>query len=77
MTDWNPAAYARFSGFRLRPALDLLAQVPGALPDGPVIDLGCGNGPAGAVLKARFPGRDLWGLDSSPAMLAAAQATGA
>jgi trans-aconitate 2-methyltransferase len=77
MADWNPAAYARFAGLRLRPALDLLAQVPGALPDGPVLDLGCGNGPAGPVLKARFPGRDLWGLDSSPAMLSEAQGTGA
>lgn len=77
MTDWNPAAYARFAGLRLRPALDLLAQVPDDLPDGPVIDLGCGNGPAGPVLKARFPQRHLWGLDSSPAMLAEAQATGA
>jgi trans-aconitate 2-methyltransferase len=77
MTDWNPAAYARFAGLRLRPALDLLAQVPGDLPEGPVIDLGCGNGPAGPVLKARFAGRALWGLDASPAMLEAARATGA
>lgn len=77
MTDWNPAAYARFAGLRLRPALDLLAQVPGSLPNGPVIDLGCGNGPAGPLLKARFAGQGLWGLDSSPAMLEAAKATGA
>lgn len=69
--DWNPEAYARFRGLRLRPALDLLAQV-GDLPAGDVVDLGCGDGAAGAALRARF-GRDLVGVDASPAMLAKAQ----
>lgn len=73
--DWNPETYARFRGLRLRPALDLLARV-GDIPDGPVIDLGCGNGAVGAALKERFGAR-LTGVDSSPAMLAEAQATGA
>jgi trans-aconitate 2-methyltransferase len=77
MPDWNPEAYARFADLRLRPALDLLAQVPDTLPEGPVIDLGCGNGAAGPVLKARFAGRLLWGLDGSPAMLDAARVPGA
>lgn len=69
--DWNPAAYAAFRGLRLRPALDLLAQV-GDLPPGDVVDLGCGDGAAVAPLRARFPGRRLVGVDSSPAMLAKA-----
>ncbi len=73
--DWNPGAYARFRDLRLRPAIDLLAQVP-PLPDGAVVDLGCGNGAVGAALKARF-GRFLLGVDSSGAMLAAAEKTGA
>lgn len=68
MTDWNPAAYAAFRGLRLRPALDLLAQVPD-LPDGEVVDLGCGDGAAAGALAARFPGRRLVGVDASPAML--------
>jgi trans-aconitate 2-methyltransferase len=76
MADWNPGIYARFGGLRLRPALDLLAQVPD-LPKGGVVDLGCGNGPVGAALKARFSGRDLTGIDNSPAMLEKARATGA
>ena len=76
MTDWNPATYARFRGLRLRPALDLLAQV-GDLPPGEAVDLGCGNGAVGPALKARFPGCHLRGLDNSPAMLAEAAATGA
>ena len=66
--DWNPEAYARFRGLRLRPALDLLAQV-GDLPPGDIIDLGCGDGAAAAALAGRFPGRRLVGVDASPAML--------
>ena len=72
---WNPGAYDRFRGLRLRPALDLLAQVPG-LPSGDVVDLGCGTGAAGPMLRARFPDRRLIGLDASPAMLAKAEEAG-
>ncbi|WP_435259771.1 methyltransferase domain-containing protein [Thioclava sp. FR2] len=73
--DWNPEAYARFRGLRLRPALDLLAQIP-AIPDGDVVDLGCGNGSVGLSLKQRFGDR-ISGIDSSPAMLEEAGHTGA
>jgi trans-aconitate 2-methyltransferase len=59
----------------LRPALDLLAQVPD-LPPGEVVDLGCGTGAVAGPLAARFPGRPLVGVDASPAMLAEAEATG-
>lgn len=72
MADWNPDAYAAFRGLRLRPALDLMAQIPD-LPPGDVVDLGCGDGAAAAALRVRFGGRRLLGLDSSPAMLAKAQ----
>lgn len=75
-SDWNPERYARFGGLRLRPALDLLAQVPD-LPDGAVIDLCCGNGAVGGALAARFGTRGLIGVDSSRAMLAEADKTGA
>lgn len=70
--DWNPETYARFRGLRLRPLLDLLAQV-GDLPEGPVLDLGCGDGAAAEALRQHCPGHLLLGLDSSPAMLAKAQ----
>lgn len=73
--DWNPALYARFRDVRLQPAIDLVARV-GALPPGPLCDLGCGAGVAGALLKGRFPERRLIGIDSSPAMLDKARATG-
>lgn len=73
--DWDPGAYARFRGLRLRPALDLLAQV-GDLPRGAVVDLGCGDGAVGPMLATRFPERERLGVDLSPAMLEGAQATG-
>lgn len=72
-TDWNPETYARFRGLRLRPALDLLGAVCD-LPPGPVVDLGCGNGAAGEALASL--GRDVIGVDASPAMLDEAMATG-
>jgi trans-aconitate 2-methyltransferase len=75
--DWSPGAYDAFRGFRLRPALDLLAQVPGRLPEGDVVDLGCGTGAAGTALRVRFPGRRLVGVDNSPAMLGVARVGGA
>lgn len=80
MTDWNPDAYGRFGPLRLRPALDLLAQVP-PLPAGAVTDLGCGSGAVAAALRARFADdgpapRPLVGVDASPAMLAEAARRG-
>jgi len=75
-SDWNPEAYGRFADLRLRPALDLLARV-GSLPDGGIVDLGCGSGSVGAALAHRFPGRPIEGVDASPAMLAEAGRSGA
>lgn len=71
MTDWNPDSYSQFRGLRLRPALDLLAQV-GPLPDGDIVDLDCGSGAAAADLRLRWPGAALIGVDRSAAMLAEA-----
>ncbi|MHA6326044.1 methyltransferase domain-containing protein [Roseivivax sp. CAU 1753] len=71
--DWNPGIYHRFRGLRLRPALDLLRSI-GPLPEGDVIDLGCGTGavsPALGQLRRR-----LVGVDTSPAMLDHAERTG-
>ncbi len=73
--DWSPETYARFRGLRLRPALDLLAQV-GELPKGEVVDLGCGDGAVAEALAVRLPGRVLRGVDSSQAMLAQARGLG-
>ncbi|EAQ02837.1 trans-aconitate methyltransferase [Pseudooceanicola batsensis HTCC2597] len=76
MTDWNPQQYSRFAGLRLRPAVDLVMRLP-ALAEGAIVDLGCGNGGVGPVLRTRFPNARIVGIDSSPAMLAEAWKTGA
>ncbi len=75
LPDWNPETYTRFRGLRLRPAIDLLAQVPD-LPPGGVVDLGCGNGAVAEALSTRLPDRPLAGIDNSPAMLEKARETG-
>jgi trans-aconitate 2-methyltransferase len=70
---WDPAQYLRFADERLRPALDLLAQVPLDAP-ARVVDLGCGAGNVTAILRRRFPEADIVGVDSSAAMLEKARA---
>jgi trans-aconitate 2-methyltransferase len=70
---WDPAQYLKFSNERLRPAFDLLAQVP--LDDATrVVDLGCGTGNMTGILKQRFPGADVLGVDGAETMLAKARA---
>lgn len=74
--DAAPQGDDRAGGLRLRPALDLLARV-GELPEGGMVDLGCGHGAAGPALAARFPDRPLTGIDGSERRVAQAAATGA
>ena len=72
-SDWSPPEYLRFADERARPFADLLAQV-GARDPAVVVDLGCGTGELTASLARRWPGAQVTGVDSSPAMLAAASA---
>ncbi len=65
---WDPAQYLRFADQRLRPALDLLGQVPLTAP-ARVVDLGCGAGNFTAILKQRFSTAEVTGVDSDAAML--------
>jgi trans-aconitate 2-methyltransferase len=69
---WDATQYLRFGGERARPFVDLLARV-GAGQPGYVVDLGCGPGNLTALLAERWPCAEVCGVDSSPAMIEAAQ----
>ncbi len=76
MTNWDPLEYARFGAQRLIAARDLLARVTEPPADGGelrITDLGCGAGAATALLRERWPGATIHGLDSSAEMLAEAR----
>ena len=67
MADWSPENYLRYADERSRPFVDLLARVPGTPRT--VVDLGCGPGHLTGLLRHRWPGAQVLGVDSSPAMI--------
>lgn len=69
---WNPAQYLKFSDHRFRPAIDLLNRIDIERPR-TVCDLGCGTGHLTLELKKRWPEAEVFGVDSSPDMLAKAR----
>ena len=69
---WDPGPYLLFANERLRPALDLMARIPLGAPQR-VVDLGCGAGNVTVLLKQRWLGADVSGVDGSEAMLAKAR----
>ena len=72
MADWDAQQYKRFEDDRTRPARELLARVP--LGEAKLAyDLGCGPGNSTELVVERFPGAQVVGIDSSPAMLADAR----
>jgi trans-aconitate 2-methyltransferase len=73
MPSWDPDRYAKFLDERTQPSRDLCARIPLAAP-GRVLDLGCGPGNSTRVLRERWPGAELAGLDSSREMIAQARA---
>ncbi len=72
MTSWSPQQYLRFGAERMRPARDLLAQVPLSSPKR-IYDLGCGPGNSTALLAEAYPDAEIAGVDNSEEMLAEAR----
>ena len=68
---WDPTQYRRFEAERDQPFHDLLSLVA-AVPGGTVVDLGCGDGRLTAMAHRSLRAASTLGIDSSPAMLAAA-----
>ena len=69
---WSPATYDRFAAERTAPFRDLVALVERDRPIRRLADLGCGTGALTAELVERLGAEDAVGIDTSPAMLAAA-----
>jgi len=72
MTVWDASHYLRFGDERTRPSVDLVSRIEVGDPEA-VIDLGCGPGNSTEVLCRRWPEARVYGLDSSPDMIAAAR----
>jgi len=71
MHSWDSDRYLVYADERGRPFLELLARV-GATDPRTVVDLGCGPGNLTRLLKDRWPGADVVGVDSSGEMVAKA-----
>jgi trans-aconitate 2-methyltransferase len=72
MSGWNPGLYLQFGDERTQPACDLAARIELERPDR-IIDLGCGPGNSTRILRERWPGAQIAGLDSSPEMIQTAR----
>jgi trans-aconitate 2-methyltransferase len=73
MPSWNPKQYLKFEAERARPFTDLVARVATADPT-TVVDLGCGPGNVTRTMLDHWSHARILGIDSSPAMINAAQA---
>lgn len=70
--DWDPDRYRRFETERTQPAIDLLTRIRRGSAR-TAVDLGCGPGNSTELLARRFPEAQVTGVDTSPAMVAAAR----
>ncbi len=71
MADWNPELYNRFRRYREEPFLAILERLK-LRGDESIVDLGCGSGENTVELARRVPRGGAVGLDSSAAMIDAA-----
>src|SRR5262249_46659235 len=71
MADWNPELYKRFRRYREEPFLAILERLK-LRGDETIVDLGCGSGENTVELARRVPRGRAVGIDSSSAMIEAA-----
>jgi trans-aconitate 2-methyltransferase len=71
--DWDPELYNRFRDYRTEPVRAILARLEIDEAEH-VVDLGCGSGENTVELARRAPRGRALGIDSSPAMIEAADA---
>lgn len=74
MSDWSSEQYLKFKKQRTQPAVDLAERIAADQPKN-ILDIGCGPGNSTAVLKERFPGADILGVDNSENMIDKAKAS--
>jgi len=67
---WDPQQYLKFSGHRLRPAVDLLMRIPDHSIRN-IADLGAGAGNVTKLLKERWPEAKVTAVEGSAEMVAA------
>jgi trans-aconitate 2-methyltransferase len=67
---WNPQQYLKFSGHRLRPAIDLLMRIPD-FPVQHIADLGAGAGNVTKLITERWPDAAVVSVEGSAEMVAA------
>ncbi len=67
---WDPQQYLKFSGHRLRPAVDLLMRIPDFGPRR-IADLGAGAGNVTKLIGERWPDAAVTGVEGSAEMVAA------
>ena len=71
MPAWDSDLYLKYVNERTQPSIDLAARI-NVLDPHRIIDLGCGPGNSTAVLRHRWPGAEIIGLDNSSEMISAA-----
>jgi trans-aconitate 2-methyltransferase len=69
---WDPERYLRFADERGRSFVELVARIDASDP-ATVVDLGCGPGHLTHLLRERWPGATVLGVDSSEPMIAEAE----
>ena len=68
---WDPQQYLKFSGHRLRPAVDLLMRIPDFAVQS-IADLGAGAGNVTKLIKERWPEAAVMNLPAALTVQAAA-----